>query len=172
MHEKKFSIKKREEKEEIEKIEFEKEETNIEYKKENYDDFQSMVKEAKLSKEQLEIIFKFSKKHGGKLLIPQSKESLGELIFSAKIKNFFDPNFLMSSKKKRFLIFSNYHYISSSLPLSGTHIIAHFDHKFIVFFCAASESISDFCVRHGCFGGDEWSSDRYTFLKLNFSTFL
>lgn len=54
------------------------------------------------------------------------------------------------------------------LPAAGKHLVAQYDASHVWVYQAYKPSIAAFAVRHGVFGGDEYSFNRMSWIKPNF----
>jgi|SRR5262245_34773972 len=57
---------------------------------------------------------------------------------------------------------------SKQWPSYGRHILAYFDEKSILVYQAYRPSIGHFVIKHGCFGGPDYSFSRMSWIKTNF----
>jgi hypothetical protein len=57
---------------------------------------------------------------------------------------------------------------AGSWPPAGRHILAHFDEQSIVVYQAYRPSIARYAVKHGRFGGPDFSFSRMSWIKPNF----
>ena len=63
----------------------------------------------------------------------------------------------------------NYHeQVKEDWPKEGRHILAQYDSKSIIVYQAFKPSIAEYAVQHQKFGGPDYSTNRVTWVKINF----